>query len=106
LRDLQTKPLTTDDLNGALVPMLTRRVLGYESSFTRGMHYVEWILGAGTSNYLRKDIERYQVTPAQVLGVAARALPLDRRVISIVTPDPTAPPSGVLQRKTFKAPTP
>jgi predicted Zn-dependent peptidase len=103
LRDLQTSPPTTDDLNGALLPMLTRRMFGYESSLTRALRVTDWIFEVGTSNYLQKDIERYQVTPAQVLAVAARVLPLDRRVISIVTPDPSAPLHGVLRRRTFKA---
>jgi predicted Zn-dependent peptidase len=103
LRGLQTSPPTTDDLNGALLPMLIKRMFGYESSLTRGIRYVDWILGAGTTNYLRKDVERYQVTPAQVLAVAARELPLDRRVITIVTPDASAPFHGVLRRRTFRA---
>lgn len=106
MRELQTTPLTTDELNGALLPMLSQRMFGYESSLTRALRYVDWVHETGTSNNIRKDIERYEVTPAQVLAVAARTLPLDRRVISIVTPDPSAPLFGVLRRRTFKAASP
>lgn len=106
LRDVRTAPLSADDLNGALLPMLSRRMFGYESSLTRGLRYIDWIFDTGTSNYMRKDIERYALTPAQVVAAAVRTLPIDRRVITIVTPDPTAPPNGVLRQRTFKAASP
>jgi zinc protease len=106
LRDLQKSPPTTDELNGALLPMLARHAFGYESSFTRGIRYVDWISSLGTSNYLRQDFTRYEVTPMQVVAIAARDLPLDRRVISIVVPDPSAPPNGAFHRRTFKAAAP
>jgi zinc protease len=103
LGDLQTSQPTTDEFNGAILPMLVKRALGFERSFSRAMHYVEWSIVTGGPDFMRRDFERYALDPARILATAKRELPLDRRVVSIVTPDASAPRNGVLRRRTFKA---
>jgi zinc protease len=48
-------------------------------------------------DYLAKDLARYaEATPADVVAAAKRWLPLDKRVVAVVTPKKGAPLAGVL----------
>jgi zinc protease len=51
----------------------------------------------GDPGYFPKDIERYRsLSAADVQKAAQSWLPVSRRVVALVSPDPKAPPCGVL----------
>ena len=53
---------------------------------------------AGDPGYLPRDLGRYETATAEAVARAAREfLPLDRRIVAVVTPDKSAPVSGVLR---------
>jgi zinc protease len=52
---------------------------------------------AGDPAYLPQDLARYsQATPESLVAAVRRYLPLDRRIVTIVTPKKGAPVAGVL----------
>ncbi len=53
----------------------------------------------GDPNYLTKDLERNErVSPGSVKDAVVRFLPIERRVVVLVTPNPNAPIAGKLEK--------
>jgi zinc protease len=101
LRDLQNTTPTDDEVSGSVVRLLCDRVYGLERADRRANMYAGWLGDVGIADYLKADLGRYDLTPALVERAARTYLPLDRRVITVVEPDPSAPPRGVLRHRTF-----
>lgn len=103
LRTLQTtQPPNDDDMEGALSSALMERTLSMESSEYRARQLAKWAIRAGTADYWQNDMHRYETDPQRVQQAAIRYLPLDKRLVVYVTPDPKAPVSGQLTGRKVK----
>jgi len=103
LRTLQTtQPPSDDDMEGALSSALMERTLSMESSEYRARQLAKWAIRAGTADYWQNDMHRYETDPQRVQQAAIRYLPLDKRLVVYVTPDPKAPVSGQLTGRKVK----
>ena len=103
LRTLQTtQPPNDDDMEGALSSALMERTLSMESSEYRARQLAKWSIRAGTADYWQNDMHRYETDPQRVQQAAIRYLPLDKRLVVYVTPDPKAPVSGQLTGRKVK----
>jgi zinc protease len=89
--------ITDAELARAKVGYLSGTLFELEKVSSRANVLNEYNQMTGDPGYLQKDFHRYtEPTAEQVLSVAQRWLPLDRRVVAIVTPKKGAPVCGVL----------
>jgi zinc protease len=103
VRELQmTKPPDNDDMEGALAAALMERTLSMEGSQYRARQLAQWMLRAGTADYWQSDMHRYETDPARVQDAAKQYLPLDKRVVTFITPSTKAPVSGQLLGRTVR----
>lgn len=103
LKQLQTsQPPNEDDMEGSLASALMERTLAMEGSAYRARQLASWMVRAGTADYWQNDMHRYETDPTRVQQAAVRYLPLDKRVVTFVTPSATAPVSGQLVGRKVK----
>ena len=103
---LAAGPVTADELARAKASAESGIVFELERTSERADRLNMYNQFAHDAAYLPKDMERYRDATAEgVVDAVRRYLPLDRRVVATVTPDKTAPVSGVL-RGTREVPVP
>lgn len=102
LKDLQTNAPSEDYVAGGEANLLIARALSYED-LTR---ITTWVASAtsrgGSPDFLTRDAQRYDLTGARVRDAALRYLPKGRRVVTLISPSPTAPVNGELLSRTVK----
>jgi predicted Zn-dependent peptidase len=90
--------VTSDELERARAGILSELLFNLERDSARANTINSYNQLAHDPAYLAKDIERYKnATTASVTDAIRQWLPLDRRVVAVVRPDPGAPVSGVLR---------
>jgi zinc protease len=98
LHRLSTGGVTDEELVRGKANMLSGIVFSLESDSERANRINMYNQVAGDPAFLPKDMDRYaSATVASVSDAARRYLPLDGRVIAVLTPDKTAPVAGVLR---------
>ncbi len=103
LRTLQTnQPPNEDDMEGSLASALMERTLEMEGSEFRARQLATWMIRAGTADYWQSDMHRYETDPTRVQSAAQHYLPLDKRVVTFITPSATAPVAGQLLGRKVK----
>ncbi len=103
LRVLQTTHTPdTDDMEGGLSSSLMERTLSMEASLYRARQFAQWAIRAGTADYWQNDMHRYETDGSRVQQAAVRFLPLDKRVVALISPSKTAPVSGQLLGRKVK----
>jgi predicted Zn-dependent peptidase len=100
LRGLQSRPVDAYSMHSAMAEHVVARSFEAE----RRLHRTDLYAGCEQRNIHTRCIDawmsRYTTIGAQDLStVAARELPLDRRVVVEVTPAPDAPIAGELRHK-------
>ena len=89
--------ISDGELARAKIGYLSGTLFELEKVSSRANTLNEYNQMTGDPGYLPKDFLRYtEPTTEQVVSAARRWLPLDRRVVAIVTPKKGAPVCGVL----------
>jgi zinc protease len=89
--------ISDGELARAKIGYLSGALFELEKVSSRANTLNEYNQMTGDPGYLQKDFLRYtEPTTEQVVSAARRWLPLDRRVVAIVTPKKGAPVCGVL----------
>ena len=97
--------VTDDELANAKTAVVTEAIFGLEADSARANVINSYNQLAHDPAYLPKDLERYALATTTTVGDAVRQyLPLDRRIVTIVTPDKDAPVCGVLRASTTPPP--
>ncbi|MFO0760819.1 MAG: pitrilysin family protein [Byssovorax sp.] len=97
LAKVRAKEPSEDELTRARANIVPSMLFGLESMTNCATLLNTFNLTAGDPGYLAKYLASYEaVRPADVLRAAQAHLPLDRRVVAIVTPTPGAPKAGRL----------
>jgi zinc protease len=97
LARLMSGGITDGELARAKIGYLSGALFELEKVSSRANTLNEYNQMTGDPGYLPKDFLRYtEPTTEQVVSAARRWLPLDRRVVAIVTPKKGAPVCGVL----------
>jgi zinc protease len=97
LEKLRATPPAETEVERARAQLLSQLIFGNERVTARANllnHYNQY---TGDPGFFEKDVARYQILKAADLSKAAASLPVDRRVITVVTPTPGAPRAGRLQ---------
>lgn len=95
LKKLQTGGVDDAELGRAKTSMLSDMVFALERSSSRGDHLNMYNHYVGDPQFFEKDMARVKdATRAAVRDAAREHLPLERRVVAIVTPKKGAPISG------------
>ncbi len=98
LRRLASGGITDDELSRAKATTLSELVYELERDSGRANRINDYNQLTGDPMYLAKDMDRYASASSDAVASAARMyLPLDRRVIAVVTPEKGAPVAGVLR---------
>jgi predicted Zn-dependent peptidase len=98
LSRLQKDGVTAEELSRAKAHYLSSIVFDLEKDSERANRINFYSQLAGDPSYLAKDLDRYaHATLEGVNDAARRLLPLDRRVVAVITPDKSAPVSGVVR---------
>jgi zinc protease len=99
VKRLQDAPPQEPELQRAKTNMRAQAVFDVERDATRADRLNLYNHFTGDPTYLTKDLEAHErVTVAQVKDAVAKYLPLDRRVVTVVTPNKTAPVCGRLDK--------
>jgi len=99
LGKLVTGGVTAAELSRAKANALSDIVFDLDRDSGRANRINMYNQLAHDPGFLPRDMERYAAaTVASVVGAAKEYLPLDRRIVAVVTPDKSAPVSGVLRR--------
>ena len=97
LGKLFTGGITDEELARVKTGFVSGVVFEIERDATRANKINGYNQTARDPAYLAKDLARYsEATKDQVVAAAKRWLPLDRRVVAVVTPKKGAPMAGVL----------
>jgi zinc protease len=97
LGKLFTGGITDEELARVKTGIVSGVVFEIERDATRANKINGYNQTARDPAYLAKDLARYsEATKDQVVAAAKRWLPLDRRVVAVVTPKKGAPMAGVL----------
>jgi zinc protease len=97
LAKLRAAPPSTDELDRARTPLLTRAVFAVEQVTARANLLNSMNQEAHDPGFLDKELAQYQaITPADVQAAVVSWLPAGKRVVAIVTPTPGAPRAGRL----------
>ena len=87
--------ITQSGIDGAAYEVTIDRIFAYEKSETRATEYGKFWTLAGTGDYASRDFARYSgMTPQVAEETIRRWLPRNRRVVLLVSPDPSAPAAG------------
>jgi zinc protease len=88
-----------DRFGHALTEVWLPRAFALEKSAVRVARYAEYALARGNASSFAFDFDRYdRVRPETVKDAAKHWLLPHKRVVTIVTPDPSAPPCGQLRK--------
>jgi predicted Zn-dependent peptidase len=99
IRRLAATGVTDEELARGKAGALSGILFGVERASARANLVNSFNQLAHDPGFLPKDMDRYASASATTVVDAVRQyLPLDRRVVAVVTPDRTAPVSGVLER--------
>lgn len=105
LRRLQSAPPDEYGPRSAVDGYLFDKLLSMERMSTSAWLYAAMDYVGVRSNYLAAWLALYlSIDSARVSAVAARELPIDRRVVVMVTPASDAPVAGVLRNRSAIAP--
>ncbi len=97
LAKLATGGVTEDELERARTGVTSNLIFELERDASRANTLNSYNQLAGDPAYLPQDLTRYsQATPAAIVAAVKRYLPLDRRVVAVVTPKKGAPLAGQL----------
>jgi predicted Zn-dependent peptidase len=98
LRKLQSAPPDASSARGAITEVVLRHAFRVEPVAGRARAYSECVELGLRGDCLRNLMSPYlTIDAARLTEVAARQLPLGRRVVAEVTPTPGAPRAGVLR---------
>lgn len=98
LRKLQSTPPDAFSTRGAITEVVLRLAFRVEPAAGRARAYSECVEFGLRGDCLRNLLSPYlTIDAARLTEVAARELPLDRRVVAEVTPTPGAPRAGALR---------
>ena len=101
VKKLQTTAADDAELQRAKTSVRSSAVFELERDASRADKLNSYNHFTGDPAYLAKDLESHEkVTLAQVKDAAARYLPLDKRVVTVVTPNKAAPVCGRLDKVT------
>jgi hypothetical protein len=93
--EMEQRQPSQSEIDGAAYEVTIDRVFSYERSLTRASEYGKFWALAGNADYAHRDFARFAgITPEVVAETLRRWLPHDRRVVLLVSPDPTAPAAG------------
>jgi predicted Zn-dependent peptidase len=97
LAKLASGGIREDEVARAQTGEASDRIFDLERDASRANTINSYNQLAGDPAYLTQDLARYaQATPDAIVAAVKRYLPLDRRVVAIVTPKKGAPLAGVL----------
>jgi predicted Zn-dependent peptidase len=89
--------VTADEVARAKTEQTADLIFDLERDASRANRFNSYNQLAGDPTYLTQDLARYsQATPEAIVATVKRYLPLDRRVVAVVTPKKGAPLAGVL----------
>jgi zinc protease len=89
--------VTADEVARAKTEQTADLIFDLERDASRANRFNGYNQLAGDPTYLTQDLARYsQATPEAIVATVMRYLPLDRRVVAVVTPKKGAPLAGVL----------
>jgi zinc protease len=95
MNEIQQRQPTQWELDSASYEVTIDRVFSYERSLTRASEYGKFWKLAGTPDFAHRDFARFAgITPEVASETIRRWFPPSRRVVLLVTPDPTAPAAG------------
>jgi zinc protease len=107
LRAWDSNPITDDDRLGALGFVVVPKVLGVESALFRVRETTLSVMRTGNTDFFEQNFARYPRVDLAHLQAAVRTwLPLQRRIVTTITPGESAPLQGVLKSRTVKPSTP
>ncbi len=88
---------TADETNRAKINLEASLIFRVESIGRRADMFNTYAQYTGSPDYFARDVGRYRaLTPVDLQSAAKQWLPLDKRVVVLVKPNPQAPRSGVL----------
>ena len=97
LDKLRTNAPPQDEVDRGKTGLLTNLIFSLEKVTARANMLNQYNQYTGDPGYLEKDLKRYaDIQPADVTKAVNTYLPKDRRIITIVTPNPAAPKAGRL----------
>jgi zinc protease len=97
LSKLLSGGISPDELARAKTGETSNLIFDLERDGSRANRINSYNQLAGDPAYLSTDLARYsQATPEAIVAAVKRYLPLDRRVVAVVTPKKGAPLAGVL----------
>jgi len=102
--DAALATLATRKPDGGALRMAVFETLGSELPNLDDIKWRAWRFArytemAGTPDYFKQDMQRYDVAAQSIEGAIAKWMPRDRRVVLLVQPDPNAPPGGQRVRR-------
>jgi zinc protease len=102
LAELRKRQTSQAVVSIAAYETLVNRAVDLESPRVRARLFVMYSALVGTPDYFNHDFERYSNVPPEVVtGAMTKWMPTDRRVVVLVTPDKSAPVSGVQKGRRF-----
>jgi zinc protease len=98
LAELQTKTMADERVRAVVDELTIPRLFELDRGAQRASLLAQYAALRGDADWLTSDLARYEAVTARALsGVVARWLTPRNRVLAVVTPDASAPPSGVLR---------
>jgi predicted Zn-dependent peptidase len=98
LRNAEERGLSEPNLVGVRDEMIFPRIAGFDAAANRARDYMQLATAHRDPRLLLGDLGRYDaVTVASTRATMLRWLSFDHRVVTVVTPDPSAPVSGILR---------
>ena len=99
VKKLADAPPADPELARAKTSVRADAVFNVERNASRADHLNSYNHFTGDPSYLAKDLEAHEkVTAAQVKDAVTKYLPLDKRVVTVVTPNKAAPVCGRLDK--------